>query len=88
MDCPSLASIFSAPEVSGHLVTLRAGSYLKAPPFRGAPFVHVPEKTSALLLNFQGSNTESLWHALVEGDVLLVWGDSCLGPESRPRKGN
>jgi hypothetical protein len=82
---PSLLSpgaLAKAP--SGKLVTLKPGSYLRAP-LRSdshAPFVHLDEETSALLLDFQGTpigpSAKSLWHALAGGDVLLVWDDTCL----------
>ena len=81
-----ISKIINSP--TGQLVTLKPGSYLRAPSEISGqpvgPFVDVPKETSALLLDFQGSHTKSLWHALVDGDVLLVGDDSYFeGPKRR-----
>ena len=69
-------------EKDGRLVTLKPGRYFKAT--RGGEVMPLKlqfdEPTSALLLKYQGKKTwnseETCWHALVGGDVVLVWDDN------------
>ena len=68
----------------GRLVTLRPGRYWKVHSVsRTSPTlsIDIDNPTSALLLEFQGKqynsdyvpNNEACWHALVGGNVILVW---------------
>ena len=58
----------------GQLVKLRSGQYFIVPganrPAVGRPAVSLLEETNAVLLDKQG---KQCWHALVDGQVLLVW---------------
>lgn len=69
-------------EKDGRLVTLNPGKYFsaycdgEASPLK----IQFDEPTTALLLECQGKKTwnseETCWHALVDGDVILVWDDN------------
>jgi len=58
----------------GQLVKLRSGQYFIVPgtgkPVSGRPAINLLEETNAVLLDKQG---KQCWHALVDGQVLLVW---------------
>lgn len=58
----------------GQLVKLQAGTYFTVPSMSktktGRPSMNLLEETSAVLLDRQG---KQCWHALVDGQVLLVW---------------
>lgn len=58
----------------GQLVKLRSGQYFIVPGIgksaTGRPAVSLVEETNAVLLDKQG---KQCWHALVDGQVLLVW---------------
>jgi len=61
-------------ESTGQLTKLRPGTYFIVPgvgkPAAGRPSVSFVEETNAVLLERQG---KSCWHALVDGQVLLIW---------------
>jgi len=71
-------------EKDGRLVTLKPGRYFAA--YHDASFkIQFDEPTTALLLECQGKKTwnseETCWHALVDGDVILVWDDNFMEGE-------
>jgi hypothetical protein len=61
-------------ETTGQLTKLLPGSYFIVPGVGktaiGRPSVSLIEETSAVLLEQQG---KTCWHALVDGQALLVW---------------
>jgi hypothetical protein len=69
-------------EKDGRLVTLKPGRYFTA--YRNGEIasfkIQFDEPTTALLLECQGkkawNSEETCWHALVDGDVILVWDDN------------
>ena len=70
---------------STRLVTLKPGVYWKVdvessyvPLPRASTSVELKDPTNALLLEFQGKHRgkDECWHALVDGQVILVWGSS------------
>lgn len=62
------------------LVTLQPGKYWRVDPHQLSP-LQLIEPTNALLVEFQGrhgrfnglSTSDECWHALVGGDLVLVW---------------
>jgi len=69
-------------EKDGRLVTLKPGRYFAADHAGEIASLKIQfdEPTTALLLEYQGKKTwnseETCWHALVDGDVILVWDDN------------
>lgn len=66
------------------LVTLKPGTYWRVEPrdFTQHADLRLTEPTNALLIEFQGrhggnrNENDECWHALVDGEVILVWGSS------------
>ncbi len=66
------------------LVTLKPGRYWKVNSQSGndeTKGFEIKDPTNALLLEFQGSHSDrsECWHALVDGQVILVWESSFDG---------
>jgi len=70
------------------LVTLKPGRYWKVNTQSGddkSRGIELKDPTNALLLEFQGSHLDhsECWHALVDGQVILVWESSFDGEVSK-----
>ena len=65
--------MFDSQEKKNKLVTLHPGRYWKVDPIHDS--VVIKDPTNALLLDFQGRHKDKseCWHALVNGQVILVW---------------
>ena len=66
---------------NNRLVTLRPGRYWKVnSQDSNQTGIDIRRPTNALLLEFQGYHSKSTdqecWHALVDGEVILVWESS------------
>lgn len=68
--------MFDSQEKKNKLVTLHPGKYWKVDPEHATMVIKNP--TNALLLDLQGrhKNSSECWHALVNGQVILVWDSS------------